>query len=239
MKRIDVNCDVGEGIENELDLIPYIQSCNIACGGHAGDEQIMRRVINLAIKYNVKIGAHPSYPDRNNFGRISVVMSQLEFEKSIINQINILNKIIIEEGGRLHHIKPHGALYNDIMKNDELSIQFLNSIKSFKKNTKLYVPYNSLIALNAEKLGYSLIYEAFGDRSYDEDLSLVSRNKKNAVFTSSVDVINQISEILNTKKVTTISGSIISLKADTFCIHSDTKNAVEIIKKITKHFHEI
>lgn len=236
MKQLQINCDVGEGIDNEMYLMPYIQLCNIACGGHAGDEKSMKKVVDLAIKNNVKIGAHPSYPDKENFGRKSIEIDFLILKKSILNQINSLNKIVISSNSALYHIKPHGALYNDIAKNKTLALLFLEAILPFKFKCKLLVPYNSEIEKHALEQGFSILYEAFADRNYNNDLSLVSRNEKNAVLTNFKEISNHVSEIVNHQKVKTISGEKVSIKADTFCVHSDTKNAITIVKNLYENF---
>ncbi|WP_456422786.1 5-oxoprolinase subunit PxpA [Lutibacter sp.] len=233
MKELEINCDVGEGIHNEDLLMPYIQSCNIACKGHAGDIKTMNSVVELAIKYNVKIGAHPSYPDKENFGRKTLIIDKNKLKNSIQNQINSLLKIIEEKGATLHHIKPHGALYNDIAKNNELALQFLESILPYKKTVKLYVPYNSVIAKKAKEKGFAIIYEAFADRNYTDDLRLVSRKNKGALITNKQAIFKHVLEMLIEGKVTTISGNKIAIKASTFCVHSDTKNAVEIVKYLS------
>lgn len=238
MKLLDINCDVGEGIGNEAALMPYINSCNIACGGHAGTTKLMNFVVALALKHQVKIGAHPSYPDKENFGRKTMVMSPNNLKIAIQNQINSLVEITLAHGTALHHIKAHGALYNDIAKNKELAILFLEAILKYKNNVKLYVPFNSEIEKMALKEGFSIIYEAFADRNYTNDLSLVSRNEKNAVLTNIESIFKHVSEIINTNKVTTISGDKIAIKATTFCVHSDTKNAVEIVKKLYLKFND-
>jgi len=232
MNRININCDVGEGVDNEVALMPYIQSCNIACGGHAGNKKMMEQVVKLALKHEVNIGAHPSYPDVENFGRKTMIIDPSELVESIQKQINLLNKIVIDQGGFLSHIKPHGALYNDISKNKELALHFINAILPYKNSVKLFVPFNSEIEICALNNGFSIVYEAFADRNYKEDLSLVSRNEKEAVITN-VDVIKKrILEIINTEKVTTLSGKKVFIKASTFCVHSDTENAIEIVKKL-------
>ncbi|MDO9276081.1 MAG: 5-oxoprolinase subunit PxpA [Lutibacter sp.] len=232
MKKIDINCDVGEGLNNEDVFMHYIQSCNIACGGHAGDKKQMQNIVALAIKYKVKIGAHPSYPDTENFGRKTMVMEPDELKKSIQNQTNLLLKIVKEQGAALHHIKPHGALYNDLAKSDDLSLEFLDAIMPYKNEVKLYVPYNSAIEKNAIKKGFSIIYEAFADRNYNDDLSLVSRREKEALITNPKLILQNVIEMVNTQKVTTISGKKVSIKATTFCVHSDTENAVEIVRAL-------
>jgi len=235
MKKIDINCDVGEGVNNEDKLMPYIQSCNIACGGHAGSKKVMQNIVSLAIKHNVKIGAHPSYPDAENFGRKKMVLAPDELKKSIQDQINLLLKIVKEQGAALYHIKPHGALYNDIAKSDDLSAEFLDVIMPYKNKVKLYVPYNSAIETNALKKGFSIIYEAFADRNYNDDLSLVSRQEKEALITNPEEILQHISEMVDTQKVTTVSGKKVPIKAATFCVHSDTENAIEIVKALYNH----
>mgnify|MGYP003624550854 CR=1 FL=1 len=236
MKKIDINCDVGEGVDNEAELLPNIQSCNIACGAHAGDEQLMRKIVKLALNNKVKIGAHPSYPDKENFGRKSIKISSSDLKSSIQKQIQTLNAIINDEGGILHHIKPHGALYNDIAKNEELSLTFLDAIFSYKNSVKLVIPFNSIIAKNALKQEFSVIYEGFTDRNYNDDLSLVSRNEKNAVLTDINEIENHVKGMLFNEEVTTVTGKKKRIKADTFCVHSDTENAAEIVKKLAKLF---
>jgi len=232
MNDIKINCDVGEGANNEAYLMSFIQYCNIACGGHAGNEELMKEIVQLALKFNVKIGAHPSYPDKENFGRKTLKISNNELMNSIQFQIKSLEKVVLECNGTLNHIKPHGALYNDIAKNKLLAQQFLNAISHYKSSVSLFVPYDSEIEKCAKNRGFSIVYEAFADRNYNADLSLVSRDEKDAVISTSEAVIKHVLEMLNTNKVTTISGKKVAIKASTFCVHSDTEFAVEIVKKL-------
>ncbi|MDP3313373.1 5-oxoprolinase subunit PxpA [Lutibacter sp.] len=229
-QKIDINCDLGEGFDNEPELMPFIQSCNIACGGHAGDVVTMEKVVKLAMQNNVHIGAHPSYPDKGNFGRKSIIMNEQDFKNIIQNQVNSLQEIINKLGRTLYHIKPHGALYNDIFKDAALAHQFLNAVLPYKNFVKLIVPFNSEIEKIAIKNNFAIIYEAFADRSYNSDLSLVSRNKPNAVLTNLEEILNQVKKIYFEQKVKSITGDIIPIKATTFCVHSDTPNAIEIVK---------
>jgi len=234
---IDINCDVGEGLNNEHLLIPYISSCNIACGGHAGDIETMTKVVLLAAKYKIKIGSHPSYPDKENFGRKSIEISKSDLSKTIIEQIQTLENVVDNFGLQLHHIKPHGALYNDIAKNETLANSFLDIIEVYKTKYKLYVPYNSAIAKEAKRRKFDIIYEAFADRNYKDDGNLVSRQNSDAIISDINEMITHISQIINEGKVSTISGKKILIKAGTFCVHSDTKNAVEIVKTLHKTFN--
>lgn len=227
---MDINCDVGEGINNESFIMPYIQSCSIACGGHSGDINSMKKVVQLALKYQVKIGAHPSYPDKINFGRKPMQMEVNELIKSIRDQIDNLMQIIKNEGAYLNHIKPHGALYNDIAKNKKLASLFLEAVSPYKQKAVLYVPSNSAVETEALAQGFSVIHEAFADRMYNNDFTLVSRNQKGALITNPEQVYRQVSEMFYSNKVVSISNKTLSINADTYCVHSDTKNAVEIVK---------
>ncbi len=235
---LNINCDLGEGLNNEHIIMPFIDSCNIACGGHAGDSGSMIECVEISIKNNVKIGAHPSYPDKINFGRKKIDISPSELSYSIISQIESLETIADSYGLELNHIKAHGALYNQMMIDAELSNFYLDTIKDFKNKCSLYIPYKSKIEKIALKKGFSIIYEVFGDRNYNDDLSLVSRNNENALITDPESVVNHIKTIKETETVKTINGNYKKIKFDTICIHSDTNNSIEILKKINQEFDE-
>jgi len=235
---LNINCDLGEGLNNEHIIMPLIDSCNIACGGHAGDNASMIECVEISIKNNVKIGAHPSYPDKINFGRKKIDISPSELSYSIISQIESLETIADSYGLELNHIKAHGALYNQMIIDAELSNLYLDTIKDFKKKCSLYIPYKSEIEKIALKKGFSIIYEVFGDRNYNDDLSLVSRNNENALITDPESVVNHIKTIKETESVKTINGNFKKIKFDTICIHSDTNNSIEILKKINQEFNE-
>lgn len=233
---IDINCDVGEGIGNEAALFRYISSCNIACGGHAGDLNEMQRVTSLAYENNILIGAHPSYPDRENFGRISMDISSNILIRSIRTQIEELTTILKAQNVSLHHIKPHGALYNDIIKDQSKALIFLEAIAQYKSEVKLYVPYGSAIAREAQIKGFQYVYEAFGDRNYNEDLTLVSRKSPNALIEEPALVLQHLITIINEQQVRTITGENVMLLADTYCIHGDTPSALQILTYLS---HEL
>jgi len=233
---IDINCDVGEGQRNELSLFPIISSCNIACGGHAGDAHSILEIAALAAKYNVKIGAHPSYPDKENFGRTVMNISEKNLQNSIKEQIAFFLKIISNEAIRMHHIKPHGALYNQIAKNNKLATVFLQAIEAYKEDTFLYVPYKSAIEKEALRAGFKIKYEAFCDRNYKDNLTLVSRKKSDSLIKNPKEVLKHILPIIKDTKIKTISGKTEYIKADTFCIHGDTENCIEILMYLS---HEL
>lgn len=231
---IDINCDVGEGIGNEADLLPLISSCNIACGGHAGDDVSMTQVVKLAKQYGVRIGAHPSYPDKENFGRFSMDIGSTELTKSIKAQIHALETILHKEQVSLNHIKPHGALYNDLAKNEALADLFLKAIASYRESVVLYAPPGSVIAKKAIKNDFKVKLEAFADRSYNQDLSLVSRKLPNAVLNDPKIVLHHLVKMVNENKVVTINGKESHIEADTYCLHGDTPNALQIIMYLSQ-----
>lgn len=231
--HIDVNADVGEGVGNELDLMPLLSSCNIACGGHAGDLASMTQVVRLAKAHKVKIGAHPSFPDKDNFGRIDMKMSAADLYSSIKHQIRDLQEVIHSEDAQLHHIKPHGALYNMAAKDEKTANVIIEVVKSISLPVKLYAPYKSIIADLAIKENIEVTFEAFADRNYNNDLSLVSRNIKNAVLTIKDDVLAHLKRMVLTQNVRTIDGEEVPIKASTYCIHGDTANAVEILEYLS------
>ncbi len=233
-KTVDINADVGEGLGNEVLLIPYLSSCNIACGGHAGDAKTMTEVVRLAKNHKVKIGAHPSFPDPLNFGRTVMDISAADLYSSLKSQIRSLQKILHNENAQLHHIKPHGALYNLAAKDEKTARIIIEVVKSIAMPIQLYVPFNSVISKLAEQEKISVTFEAFADRNYEENLSLVSRKKEDAILHENSRILNHILGMIHREKVTAINGVEVPIKASTFCVHGDTKNAVEILEFLSK-----
>ncbi|SNZ00108.1 5-oxoprolinase subunit PxpA [Flagellimonas pacifica] len=231
---IDINCDVGEGIGNEADLFPLISSCNIACGGHAGDIDSISEIIKLAKNHNVKIGAHPSYPDRVNFGREVMNISNSELKQSIIDQVSTFKKILEKEHGQFHHIKAHGALYNQIAKDKELALVYLDAIKEYKDTVPIYVPHKSMVSGIANNLGFKIRLEAFGDRNYNDDLSLVSRKMDNSLIQEPEKVLNHILPMIKENNVISVKGKRIAIRLETICIHGDTPSALKILMYLSK-----
>lgn len=232
---VDINCDVGEGVGNEEKILPLVSSCSIACGGHAGDATTMRHVAQIAQKCKVKIGAHPSYPDRDNFGRVSLSMPKEELIDSIQKQMTEFVSILKEEQIELYHIKAHGALYNDITVDSDLARTFLEAIAPYKKDSFLYVPFNSAIEGEALVSGFQIKYEAFGDRNYTDEGLLMSRTKENAVIQEPQAVLEHIARMVHEREAKLMSGKRIRMLADTYCIHGDTPSALEILTYISDH----
>ncbi|WP_276392367.1 5-oxoprolinase subunit PxpA [Eudoraea chungangensis] len=229
MHLIDINCDLGEGVLNERELFPYISSCNIACGGHFGNSTSMRDTALLAKEYKVRIGAHPSYPDPENFGRKSMSISPRDLQNTLTEQIQSLLKVLMELGLDLHHIKAHGALYNDIVKDPTIAEIYLNTLKEYKKELILFLPANSSVLKKARKIGFNCWSEGFGDRRYNSKSLLVSRNFPKATISNPKMVTRQILEMVAQGKITTIEGQQIKIAAETICIHGDGPNAFQIL----------
>jgi UPF0271 protein len=234
MKGIRINCDLGEGVGNEPQVMPLIQQCNIACGGHAGDKETMQNVVALALTYGVEIGAHPSYPDRENFGRVTMTMDGEDLIESIRSQVGSLLKVVLQAGAKLHHIKPHGALYNDIAGDEDLARTFLDAVAPYKDDVRLVVPYGSLMAKLASDAGFLIYLEAFADRAYHNNHTLVSRKLEGAVLHEPHQVLEHVKNMVHFGEVRTIEGERIPMDADTYCVHSDTPNAFEILKMLNQ-----
>lgn len=237
MKEIHINCDLGEGGEFDADLMPLISACNIACGGHAGTVETMQHTLALALENDVEIGAHPSYPDKNNFGRKSLDISAEDLQLSLVAQILSLKQIAEAEGAKLSHIKPHGALYNDAAKDEKIAQIVIDSVLEFDEILPLFVPHNSVISEMANGK-IPLIFEAFADRNYNENYSLVSRSKSNALITEKEAVFEHLFGMFSEAKIRCENGVEISCNTNTFCLHSDTPNSVEILKYLHQKLAE-
>ncbi|SDS49399.1 UPF0271 protein [Formosa sp. Hel1_31_208] len=243
MIKIDINCDLGEGIGNEAALMPLLSSCNIACGGHAGDISTMKAVVELAQDYGVKIGAHPSFPDRVHFGRQVVKMSSKALSESLFGQINSLKLILDRKQLPLNHIKPHGALYNLAVIDKNMALIVIEVVKRFGDDVVLYAPYQSIIAELAISKGLKVKFEAFADRNYNEDLTLVSRHQERALIHDSEAMFQHVYQMILNGKVRTLNGVELTLKAETFCVHGDhekvVRNLKDVIAKLKQHNIEI
>lgn len=214
--------------------MPYIDACNIACGGHAGNHESMSRVVILAKKHQVAVGAHPSYPDRENFGRQSMMIDRKALITSIQNQVKALEVIVKDHGLILSHIKPHGALYNDMYNDKPLSATFLEAVRPWKKLLKIVLPHTAVVSTLAIEQDFSVWYEAFGDRNYHSDLSLVGRSEKHAVISNPDQVWQHIKTMIDHNWVTTVDGQKKEITADTFCIHGDNPRVIEILHYLSQ-----
>ena len=227
MASIDLNSDIGEGAPYDAELLRIISSANIACGGHAGDAGTMAQTIQGAIANGVAVGAHPGYPDREGFGRESGFMSGDELYESLTQQVAALADIAAELGAKVTHVKPHGALYNDAVGNAELADIIARVTAEAPGDLALMGMANTELQAAAERHGLAFIAEAFIDRAYEADATLVSRKEPGAVHEDLNVATTQAVRLAEEGQVTARNGDVIDVHADTLCIHGDTEGAAE------------
>jgi UPF0271 protein len=237
MKQIDINCDMGESygnfsVGNDKAIFPHITSTNIACGMHAGDPYHIQKTIEMAIAQGVQIGAHPGYPDLQGFGRRVISMSVEELSASIKYQIAALKGMVKSAGGQLKYVKPHGALYNEMAKNETEAATVVKAIKSIDPTLMIMGLAGSHVKGIVEAEGMTFIAEAFGDRRYEADGKLMSRAKENSVIHNAEEAANQVLSVVRNGYTQTLNGEKVELQAQSFCIHGDNPHAVEILKAI-------
>ena len=230
MKTIDINCDLGEGIVDDAQLMPLISSCNIACGGHAGHVNSMRELLLMAKRHGVRPGAHPSYPDKANFGRKAMDMAGDDLYHTLKEQIWQLYSMAGELGVQLYHVKPHGALYHKASQDPQTASIIANAVAAVDHNLAIYAPVASAMEGMALAKGLKFVPEAFLDRSYQDDLSLVPRSHEHAVLESPQDVLDQLLMMVEQGKVTSISAEVHAIDAQTFCIHGDHPKAITLVR---------
>lgn len=217
---MDLNCDMGElpDAAHEAALMQYITSANIACGGHAGDEATMERTARLAIERGVRTGAHPSYPDRANFGRFEMELANEEIERTVREQIERLEKVVRRLGASITHVKPHGALYNVAARDQRVARAIGHAIAAWKPDTPLFGLLNSPCLEWWRDMGLPVVAEAFADRRYEPDGSLRPRKFADALITDPAEAAAQAARFAR------------DAKAQTLCVHGDTPGAIEILK---------
>lgn len=236
MRQIDLNCDMGELKAGQIcnfdaAIMPFISSCNIACGFHSGSPELIAKTIQTAITHHVKIGAHPSYNDRPNFGRISLQVKRSKLLAELRYQISAVKGMVESFGERLHHVKAHGALYNDMVKDQKLANDFVCLVKSIDPNLRILTLAHSQVVDYCLEHGISAIHEGFADRAYQAKVQLRSRKFEDALIHTSDKVLSQVQGFLE-GKIRLYDGSSSSIQVDSICLHSDTKGAVELSKKI-------
>lgn len=230
MLKIDLNCDLGEGMSNDSALMTWISSANIACGGHAGDDDSMRRTIEMALENGVAIGAHPSYIDKANFGRIDCLEKNLSLEqlkKDLIIQLTKFSSICDEFGIAVHHVKPHGALYNRVAKDREVAELIAAVMLELNYPRLLYGLSGSSQQGITIGSGIRFVKEVFSDRTYQTDGSLTPRSVKGALIEDSDTSIRQVLGMVKAGTVKSLDGVEIAVKAETICIHSDGSQALD------------
>jgi UPF0271 protein len=237
--EININCDLGESsklhsTENDPLLLNIVNSANIACGYHAGDERTMEKTIEISKKSSVSIGAHPSFKDKENFGRKRLNLSSAEVTKLITEQINILSEIAAKKGMSVTHVKPHGALNNMACEDYKLAKTISESIIKINKDLIFLVPAGSEMEKAGKKLGMKIATEIFADRNYEDDGNLVSRSKKNAMIIDPKIAEQHIIKMVQNQALNCYSGKQIPCEIDSICVHGDGKSAVNTAKQIRK-----
>jgi UPF0271 protein len=235
--EININCDLGEkskfhSIENDPDLLNIVNSANIACGYHAGDEQTMNMVIKISKKNGVSIGAHPSFNDPENFGRKRINLNSLEIEKLIINQYEILQSIAQKYDENVTHIKPHGALNNMACEDMDLATILAKTIHKINKDIIYLVPTGSKMQIAANKLNMNIACEIFADRNYEDDGNLVSRKKPEALIKEPELAKKHVLTMVKNQAINCLSGKQIPCEIDSVCIHGDNESSLATAKSI-------
>jgi UPF0271 protein len=234
---IDLNADVGEGMD-DANLLPYLTSANVACGLHAGDPARMDETVAMALSLGVRVGAHPGYPDRENFGRVRMEMSADSIETLVLYQIAALDGFVRSRGGALTHVKPHGALYHAGAEFPDVARAIAEGIRRLRPSLILVGPAGSLLIEAGREAGLPVAAEAFADRRYLADGSLVPRGSPGAVLSSPEEAVQQALSIARDGVVHTGDGSTVSVRADTLCLHGDTPGAPEFARRIRERFRE-
>ena len=238
--EININCDLGEkskfhSTENDPELLSIVNSANIACGYHAGDEETMNMVIKISKSNDVSIGAHPSFKDRENFGRKKINLNSSEITKLITDQYEILQKIAQEHGENVTHIKPHGALNNMACEDFELANTIAKAINNIDKNIIFLVPTGSKMEIAAKKLNMKIACEIFADRNYEDDGNLVSRSKDHALITDPNMAKKHVLSMVKNQALNCFSGKQIPCEIDSVCIHGDNESSLATAKSIKKN----
>ncbi|GAB2464729.1 UPF0271 protein YcsF [Hymenobacter qilianensis] len=236
---VDLNCDMGESfgayqLGNDAAILPYITSANIACGFHAGDPAVMRKTVRLALQHQVVIGAHPGLPDIMGFGRREIAVSSEEAFDMVVYQIGALGGFLAAEGGTLHHVKPHGALYNMAAVSAPLAEAIAEAVYRVNPELVLYGLAGSELTKSGTKLGLQVAHEVFADRTYQLDGTLTSRRLPNALLTTSEEAARQVVRMVKEGQVCAQQGTDVAIRADTICIHGDGAHALEFARHINQ-----
>jgi 5-oxoprolinase (ATP-hydrolysing) subunit A len=235
---IDFNSDLGEGAGTDMELMPLITSANIACGGHAGNENTMRSTVELAMKNKVAIGAHPGYPDRERFGRVPMEMSARELIESIRRQIDALVGVASRLGARVTHVKAHGALYNQGERDATVARNIVFGIQAATGGHELVVVASPRSAMlqEASGMGMKVAREGFVDRAYEADGTLQSRSIAGSLITDPADAVRQAVSFVKDGGVAAVDGRFLALPIDTLCVHGDTPGAPQIARAVRDAF---
>ena len=232
---MDLNADVGEGMDDAT-VLPYVTSANVACGMHAGDPTVMDETVKLALSRGIRVGAHPGYPDRANFGRVTVEMAADEIENLIVYQVAALEGFVRSRGAQLTHVKPHGALYHDGGEFPDVARAIAEGVRRVGMHLVLVGAAGSMVIGAGREAGLTVAEEAFADRRYRADGTLVPRGEPGALVTDPDEAAEQAVRLAQDRMVIANDGSRIEVRADTICLHGDTPGAAHIARRIHERF---
>ena len=232
MKKIDLNADIAEGFPFDEALLKLLSSANIACGLHAGGAKEMQSAVRFAKENQVRIGAHPGFPDRKNFGRTQMDLPEQELIAHLRYQLGALKAICDGERMEISYVKPHGALYNQAAKDEKLARLIAQTVHQFDPYLKLMGLAGSLMLRIAEEEGLQTISEVFADRHYMPDGSLVPRSQPNAMVESDEEAIQQVLQMITEGQVKAIDGSLVPVKAESICLHGDNQHSLQFAARI-------
>ena len=235
---IDLNADLGEGGANDSALLQLVSSANIACGFHAGDAGLMVQSVREALKYGVAVGAHPGYPDRENFGRTAMDLPPETVYAQMLYQIGALAAIVQAQGGELQHVKPHGMLYNQAAKDPALADAIARAVRDCDSQLILVGLAGSELIRAGQRLGLTTRQEVFADRGYQPDGSLVPRTQAGALITDEGKALAQTLEMVRYGRVTAVDGTTAHVQADTVCLHGDGEHALQFARRLRAAFAE-
>lgn len=232
--KVDLNADVAEGCGQDDKLMTIVSSANVCCGLHAGSYAEMLKTLQLAKKNNVRVGAHPSLDDRENFGRTDQVLDEEGYRALMRYQLGATKALCDLVGVPLEYVKPHGALYNQAAANESLADILVSEIKSFDSNLKVMGLSGGYLVKSAKNHGLEAIFEVFADRNYEKDGSLVSRSKDNALITDTDEATNHVMQMITEGSVTSVCGEKVPVDAQSVCLHGDGEHAILFAREIKK-----
>ncbi|MCA0970487.1 LamB/YcsF family protein [Halobacillus litoralis] len=243
MTSVDLNSDLGESfgaytIGNDEQVLAFISSANIACGFHAGDHNVMMKTVKDAAEKGVSIGAHPGYPDLAGFGRRAMAVSPEEVFNLITYQIGAIKAAAAAQGTTVHHVKPHGALYNTAAKDSHVAEAIADAVKAVDSELVLYGLAGSELVKAGEKAGLKVAQEVFADRTYQQDGSLTPRTEANAMIHDADVAVDRVIRMIQDQKVEAVDGHDITIQADTICVHGDEPEALQFVQKLRERIQQ-
>lgn len=237
MKYIDLNADLGEGCGDDLAIIPLLSSANISCGAHAGSEDDILTALRACQQHQVTVGAHPSYPDRDNFGRRQMTLTAAELNQSLQQQLHYFLQLADQIGVRMAYIKPHGALYNQAAVDSDLAGTIVALIKAQYPGVAILTLPDSALSVAAKSVGIAVFHEAFADRAYQATGQLVPRTQPGAVLNHQAALAQSV-QLVQTGTINSIDQQPLQLQADSLCLHGDSPEALQLARDLVSHLHQ-